>query len=718
MVSRPSNRKTEIDLEGRVRRLTFSPKNHVTRPLFEAIHNALDSISESACSEGMIKIQIIRDNSQQKLDIDDKSLAPIKELIISDNGRGFDEENMDSFATLDSQHKLEKGGKGVGHLSWLKAFERAEIESVFQDLEGFKLRTFVFSLKGFTKEKVLTSTLNETGSVIRLVNYKPLFESYFRGKKLVTLANEISRDFLPYLLFGKACKIELIDGVDCELITRQELPVDQKTEFEIGGQNFEVHHIRISSGEDSHQVIYCASGRSVFEERLHDIGISVGRRGKLKKEDNRDEFWYRAYVTSPYLDEHVNSDRTAFNIESEPLELTSLLQMVSMSEIKGKVKDAIHSYLEKPIDELAKQKEQRIKEAFEDDLAPYTYLLEENQDEIQKLPIDVAREEVVKKVTQMHAERQIAARHEASRVLDSLRKAGSKSEPFDDIHRNMNKWLKTYQADLAQYILYRAWVLELLSTLIGRLPNEDFFKEADLHELICPMQTEQWNQSTNEEGHNLWILDDRFSFYDYLASDVQLSKYQTRTPRKTKPEKDNDRAALPEAANKQRPDICTYYFSNNKDDEKTASIVIVEFKRPGRKNLKDKEGKSPLDQVLEYITKIREGKIRDRDGHEVHASDATSFYCYIICDTNVDQVKHIARAYRMEPTLEDGGYYVHYEKEKAYIEIMSFKKLLTVARKRHQKLFAKLRLPEKLKNRILNNISDENELDSPIAEHT
>lgn len=693
MSAKKANRKTEVDLEGRVRRLSFSAKTHVCRPLFEALHNALDSIAEGKCTEGLIKVVINRDSPQLKLELDEKP-GPVKNLTVIDNGRGFDEENMQSFATLDSQHKLQKGGKGIGRLSWLKAFEKVEVESVFEDVDGFKKRRFVFSTKGLTDEEVSTSSQNETGAAIKLINYKPLYESYFGSKKLLTIANEIARDFLPYLLFGKPCTIQLIDGAENESIKREDLPLDQKTEFELEGNKFEVHHVRILSGEDAHRLFYCASGRSVLEEKLHDIGVPVGKRGKLKKEEDRDDFWYRAYVTSPYLDEHVNSDRTDFNIEPEPLELTNMLQMVAMSQIRENVKKAIEEYLQKPIEALAAQKEQRVKEAFEEDLAPYSYIFENNRAEIDKLPIDAPKEEIVKKVMQVHAEKHISARQEASRVLDSLKKALTKTESFESLHKKMNEWLELHQADLAQYVLYRAWILELLSTLIAKQPDGGYFKEADIHELICPMRLDSWNQVKDEDGHNLWILDDRFSFFDYLASDIQLSQYKPKKKENTK--KSTDKKTSKEKEGRERPDICTYYFANSKADEKATSIVIVEFKRPGRTNLKDQNNKSPVEQVLSYIKKIKDGKVRDFEGHEIHTGDDTNFFCYIVCDTETEQMKDFAQLYRLKPSFEGGGYYVHYDNPKAYIEILSLKKLLVTARKRHKKLFSKLKLPAKL----------------------
>ena len=80
-----------------------------------------------------ITIKLIRDN-QLSLDLDGmKELASISSFEIIDNGVGFNEPNLTSFMESDSTYKAAIGGKGVGRFSWLIAFEKAEIESIYYD---------------------------------------------------------------------------------------------------------------------------------------------------------------------------------------------------------------------------------------------------------------------------------------------------------------------------------------------------------------------------------------------------------------------------------------------------------------------------------------------------------------------------------------------------------------------------------------------------------
>ena len=120
-------------------------------PLFEAISNSIDAIQEANETDGLIEIDIIRDNKQlfngSEANID-RQLAEIKGFVIHDNGIGFNERTYHEFNTADTTYKSEYGGKGVGRFTWLKTFKQIEIESQFLEDDHYKLRKFKFVLKG------------------------------------------------------------------------------------------------------------------------------------------------------------------------------------------------------------------------------------------------------------------------------------------------------------------------------------------------------------------------------------------------------------------------------------------------------------------------------------------------------------------------------------------------------------------------------------------
>ena len=125
------------NLRGRVRNVSL-PSNGLM-PLFEAVSNSIHAIEEAgrAPDEGRIKIEIRRSAPRLLLDPDHREIpGDIEGFTVTDNGIGFNEANFKSFRTLDSEHKVAKGGRGVGRLLWLKAFESVSVESVFKDEDG------------------------------------------------------------------------------------------------------------------------------------------------------------------------------------------------------------------------------------------------------------------------------------------------------------------------------------------------------------------------------------------------------------------------------------------------------------------------------------------------------------------------------------------------------------------------------------------------------
>ena len=65
-----------------------------------------------------------------------------------DNGIGFNEGNLDSFFTSDTQYKLSRGGQGICRFIWLKAFKYAEIESHYGENGKLVKRAVKFTTNG------------------------------------------------------------------------------------------------------------------------------------------------------------------------------------------------------------------------------------------------------------------------------------------------------------------------------------------------------------------------------------------------------------------------------------------------------------------------------------------------------------------------------------------------------------------------------------------
>jgi hypothetical protein len=117
------------DFLGRIRNISLSPSgDHALAPLFEAINNSIQAFEgkfgKDNLTQGNIQIEVLRPAHD-----DGKPIG----FVITDNGIGFNPDNLTSFCTSDSRYKMARGGKGVGRFLWLKVFKSAQVESTYSD---------------------------------------------------------------------------------------------------------------------------------------------------------------------------------------------------------------------------------------------------------------------------------------------------------------------------------------------------------------------------------------------------------------------------------------------------------------------------------------------------------------------------------------------------------------------------------------------------------
>jgi hypothetical protein len=92
-------------------------------------------------------------------------------FVVSDNGIGLNEDNFKSFLRPDSRHKIDRGGKGVGRLDWLKVFNEIKVDSAYEVEAGAsKLEERAFDFVLAEEEQVIlrTSKVAQSGPGTRV----------------------------------------------------------------------------------------------------------------------------------------------------------------------------------------------------------------------------------------------------------------------------------------------------------------------------------------------------------------------------------------------------------------------------------------------------------------------------------------------------------------------------------------------------------------------
>lgn len=647
----------ESDIIGRVNRLALRPtEKNALLPLMEAVSNSVHSITDlygaDAAAKGRIVVSVFRKDGDPN--------GNVVGFDIEDNGIGFTDDNYKSFKTPDSRWKEGRGGKGVGRLAWLKVFNSISVDSTYESTSGWGRRRFDFRLaeRNQIVELPAEITVHQPRTTICFRDLKEPFASRLPIKQGV-IENRISAHFVPLFVAGNAPKVTVHDNgvTELEELFSQSI-VDQRTDT-----------ITIGDGDDAYPLtiwsLKCEK-RMRFEPPSHNfafiagdsrsvIDYSVDEQLGLKSLDG--EHVYIACASSPYLDQKVNSERTAFTLDADEIE-----------EIKRGIASSARQFL-KPYIDVALQRKVEVTRSLIAENPQFLYMAGELEDfAVHLQPNAYGKEEIFLEMARSRFRRQ----KRYSDISKSIKTGDLLKGPLTEKIEEYTGFIADEKRGaLAEYVTRRKAVLDLFEKLLEYNDAEEqtYSKEDALHQLFCPMRIDSGGLTIDD--HNLWLLDDRLAFFNYFASDEKLSNYTTL---------DSD----------ERPDLAFFYNSCVawREREDTDTIVIVEFKRPMREDYS--KGRDPVQQVLSYVNRLKstsaEVDIRGRAIRGIRPS--TSFHCYVVADITPQLEERIIG--RFEKTPDGEGYFGYTTNPAAFVEIVPFGKVMQDARLRNAIFFQKL----------------------------
>jgi len=437
-----------------------------------------------------------------------------------------------------------------------------------------------------------------------------------------------------------------------------------------------VRHIKIYHPEAlGHKIHYCAHNREVFSKTIGIPDLC----GALLDESKKG-FYYSAYVSSSFLDSKVNEGRTGFigyqGTDNDELEFLCPGEL-SWKEINKGLYAEIDKYLISYLEPLRIQKFDRIERHIKNEAPQFLPIFRRKPEEIASIsPNELEPRKLNLALYKIKQKEDLKTKQEIEEILHEDVSTIAYTDACEEkIRKIIPTVTEDGKATLAEYIVQRKVILKLLERRMGLQQTGQYSKEDRIHELIIPMNI---TSEDNDFGtHNLWLIDERLAYHHFLASDKQLIA--------NKPIQSNST---------DRPDVITY---NNIYDIPLAyagdkppfqSITILEFKRPVRN---DYNKENPIDQVIRYVRKIEQSTCLTKEGRQIEIRKGTPFYCYILCDLT-PKLREIIEERNFKPTPDAWGYYFYHDTLNAYIEIISFDKLLKDATQRNQILFDKLNI--------------------------
>lgn len=587
----------------------------VYTPLVETIVNAIQAIEAAGARDGKVNIVVER-SKQTELD---GTIPEVESFIVSDNGIGFTEENRDSFDTLYTDLKLTHGGKGFGRFTCLKYFSDVLIESTFLSSDGHMRRTFRMGkdTEIIVGEKIEPLEAGASGSKVTLSKVK---ENRFQDKQLTTIARSVVERLLPYFIDeehtcprviveeadgpGRIVLNEFVNNALSALI--KEIPLTGNS-FSLdtpnGDRQFIVRLFKIYSPRNQRSKIsLVADRREVTETSIYNyipefIDEFYEQAGAA--DDVRDRnFIVKAYVFGPYLDANVSLERGGFEFEKE----SDLIHGISQADIERNAAEIARQALGETIAARQEKKRKRVQEYVESE-APWHRTIVQDID-LSSMPYNPTAEQIETVFQKEKYNQEVAIRREVAEIL-----TGTGPENLaEGVAGIIERISKTSRNDLVHYIAMRRSVLDIFQRGLELRDDGTHHSEGTVHDIIFPRKGD--SERTSFDEHNLWIVDERLNFTNFVSSDIPL-----------------------EGGSTDRPDLLVFdkrvLFRG--DNETSNPITIFEFKKPQRDDFVNPSSKEdPVEQIIRYVNKIRDGKYKTPQGRDILVADNTPFYGYVV----------------------------------------------------------------------------------------
>lgn len=102
--------------------------------------------------------------------------------------------------------------------------------------------------------------------------------------------------------------------------------------------------------------------------------------------------------------------------------------------------------------------------------------------------------------------------------------------------------------------------------------------------------------------------------------------------------------------------------------------------------------KDPVSQALRYLKQVRDGKVMTASGRPILGAEDIPGFCYVIADLT-PTVRERCMEANLRLTPDRRGFFGYNDNFKAYVEVISFDRLLEMAHRRNHAFFDRLGLP-------------------------
>jgi hypothetical protein len=650
-------------------------------PLCECVVNSIISLMQSKGARKEIQVKIKRGNSPTQLSL--TGVKTIHSIVITDNGVGFNEKNYKSFETPFSKVNKDYGCKGIGRFTILAAFREIHVKSNYIENDIWKYREFKCDAEKEVQPIVLKdSKTKELKTSIELIN---CFNPIIKDKTAISVADiaqELMNHCLIYYLSGQMPKVKIFDGDDKkgEVINDLYAKVSKEKErtFKVGEHAFRAYITKVKkeNNRKHHYVYYCANSRVVGQPS--SIG-KINTSFSYPIKENGSLYFLDVYLVSDFLNSKNYKARNGFSIPQEKENgFFSDPNLISFQEIEIELVKILEEQYHNHVKETSLKSQNEL-QSYIDNNAPRFKSLRNNLELLKTIPpnlTDDKKEEHLYRLS-YHARKEVEIK-----LKEFINNKQINEETIQSIKKDIQD-KTSYDVDsLADYMMRRKAIIDLFDKFLEADSDGKYKLEEDIHNLIFPLGFTK--DEIGYEMHNLWLLDERFLTYKFIASDKAITSYCQK-----KSSKEPDVICLSE-----RPQMFDNPISfGDKSNGEINSMVIFEFKRPGDVAHQKKKSDYRWDfseLILPYFDEFLYSQDKKNyKGKHVIVKKETPKFGFII----IDILPPALEQYNLDSGWEKtpfGTFYRMEGKKNLHLEVMTFSKLLEYAKSRHMPFFDKL----------------------------
>ena len=613
-------------------------KNPLT-PLYEAITNSLEAISQRSFGEGEVPHISIHMRFAGYLDESKK----LQEIEIVDNGAGFTPQSYDRFLAFFDKSKG-YDNKGTGRLQFLHRFERIEVDSVYKDQSKKFEREFICSLANFVTDEKNDQCDDNTEFFTKVCLKSPSLEGeeevFFEELEAAQLLQEIKSQFLLkfYLDTQKddlvMPSIEIVFEKDSQKLERLYFTPSGITTPQSTGE-ITVPYVKVVDAkagklewspviEKSEKIKWAHF--KIPEDDLRKNGVYLCSKDmpvkeltfrQIKKDESVDKHRYLTAFYGEVLDkpENVSDTVDSFKFPSKKETETQVHDLffdeneefLFFDDIREKIKTTIPDIYNTLI-ELRENQEKDVEAIAKAHGIPLEVASNA------KINLTDNEETITKKIFAEQSNRLADRGFKAKKLYESLSELDPTSDDYQDELEQKTVELSALieeqnKEELSRYILRREMVADVLKKILSEeldyqtKPREDGKrkeKEGLIHDLIFKRKSPDTSVL-----NDLWILNEEFLHFEG-CSELPINQIKDASGEDLLEGITDEVIDELGIKTDRRPDI--FLFAEE------GKCVIVELKAP------DVDLSDHLNQMTKYCNLIANYSAKKFD----------RFYCYLI----------------------------------------------------------------------------------------